>query len=114
MSNWTPVPGEGNKLLREMHCYGKPSVLMHVARMCSLDGGFDYVALAACDAGHGTLVCKAKATSVVEAKVIADALGKYVRHMAMRKARKDVRRDLKRGSVERELVGVSVQEGGAE
>lgn len=113
MSNWSPVPGEGNKLRREMHCYGKPSALMHVCRMVSLDG-FDYVSLAACDAGSGMLVCKAKATNVVEAKVIADALGKYVRHLAQRKARKDARREVKRGSVERELVGVSVQEGGAE
>lgn len=113
MSNWSPVPGEGNKLRREMHCYGKPSALLHVARLASLDG-FDFVALAACDAGHGTLMCKAKTTSVQEAKVIADALGKYVRHMAQRKARKDARRDMKRGSVARDLVGVGIEEGGAE
>lgn len=113
MSNWMPVPGKGNDLMREMNCYGKPTALLYVSRMVSLDG-FDYVSLASCYTGTGRLVCKAKATSVVEAKVIADALGKYVRHMAMRKARKDARRDLKRGSVERELVGVNAQEGGAE
>lgn len=110
MSNWSPVPGEGNKLRREMHCYGKPSVLLHVSHLMSLDG-FDYVAIVACKTGPSTLICKAKATSVVEAKVIADALGKYVRHQAMRKARKDARIALKLGSVERELV--NVEQGGA-
>ncbi len=104
MSSWQPVPGKGNELRRTLECYGKPSVLVAVSRMVGLDS-FNFVALAVCGAGNGTLVCKAKATSVVEAKVIADALAKYVRHQAMRKVRKDARRDMKRGSVERELLG---------
>ncbi len=94
MSNWSPTPGKGNELRRELHCYGKPTVLAHVSRIGSLDG-FDYAALVVCNAGKGMLMCKAKATSVVEAKVIADALAKYVRHQAMRKARKDARREAK-------------------
>lgn len=92
MSNWQPVPGKGNELRREMRCYGRPTALMHVSRMVGLDG-FDFVAIAACTVDSGTLMTSAKAKSVVEAKVVADALGKYVRHMAMRKARKDARRD---------------------
>lgn len=110
MSNWLPVPGKGNDLMRETHCYGKPAALLRVSRLASLDG-FDYVSLASCCAGTVRLVCQAKATSLVEAKVIADALGKYVRHMAMRKARKDARRQIRRGCVEREMFGFGEPDG---
>lgn len=114
MSNWQPVPGKGNELRREMHCYDKPTALLHVSRMVGLDG-FDFVALAACTVQSGTLVTSAKAKSVVEAKVIADALGKYVRHMALRKARKDARRDARqRLLLSTELKGDESEKGGGE
>jgi hypothetical protein len=105
MSHWQPTPGNGQSLRRELRCYGKPTSIARVERMVGIDG-FDYVAMAGCDAGKGTLVCKAKACSLREAQVVADALGKYVRHMAMRKASRDARREIRRGSVEHELIPV--------
>lgn len=114
MSNWTPVPGKGNELRRELRCYDKPTVLATVARVGSLDG-LDYAAVAVCSiAGSGTLGCKARAQTLTEAKVIADALGKYVRHLALRKINKDFRRERKHGKPVRDLLAVDVTEGGDE
>ena len=113
MSNWEPVKGKGNEIRRSMVCYGKPPVMLAVSRIPNLLG-YDYAAIASCAVANGSMVCSAMSKSVNEAKrmVVADALGKYARHMAVKKMRKDARSGIRRGSVARELVGVGVEEGG--
>ena len=112
-TQWTPMPGHGNELRRSLTAYGQPSVSLGISRIPGMDG-LDYVAVAVCSIQGHTVNFNARAMDVQQAKVIADALGKYARHTARRYERKRARRDLTRGSVALkldDLDGID-QEGG--
>lgn len=111
MKAWNPLKsGDHAGIRRIWNCYGRPTVVVDVIHMISLDG-YDFIVFAGATYTHGEPphTASAKANDMDSAKVIGAALAKMVRNNCVRAARSKAAKRAR----ENMALAISISEGGA-